>query len=1036
MSDLNVEQQRYVELLKQANEEIQRNGELSLSTQSRLRDQQIASATGLKNFAQSTDVAIGVLGSLASAGTQAGKAMLDGKKGATAFNDSIDSMTNAVTVLGAALALLVPVIGPLVAGVVLATKAVVEYGKESAKMGQNLHKSYQDLARSGGAAADGMTGIKNDALKLGLSMNDLDQMVSLVADNSKDLALFAGSVSDGRKRLVGMVDAMGPAKDGLMNMGLNTKDINEGTAGYLRLQTRLGRSQSMTNEQLAAGAAKYLKEQDALTQLTGQTRKEMEDQRERALQGEQFAAKIRELRIREAQGDTTAGKAADNLLKLNSVFEAAGPKMAAGFQASVTGNLANKDAQELNLASNGEVIRSTQQMMDGQIDFTEAAQRAGKAIGHTADTVGVQLGQLGAYNQNFGDLAQQLKFAQLTGKDFGATLDKINKDQKDREKGADGLVAQQTDLFKAQQAATVATTDFVFKGIKPATDAMIKLANMTEAGAKALDELTPGGASKKGVGEVAGGVATGIAGAAAVGQFGAAVGTAIAPVIGTAIGGALGALVGGAAGYFTGSWLGKKGDQDTAATPPVAGARAEGGPVDAGKLYKVGERGEEYFKPKTAGNIIPNDKINAISTASNDIVKQLHNLEKVTSTDLNNNFQNLVKSTDSKAIAKSITEISDNLQNISKITRDGKVSNQFDDIFNNLQGLSKTTDATDIAKSMVDITGNLQSLDLTNRSILKSTDQLAKITDLDLARTRDFSKLSKNLIDKKTRLMNEEIELLDEQNNIIEKMASEIEKNYGKEKAVAYRKMVIANRATGSMSANSGQGLTMPSAPGSNEPGLKMPPVTAANKPAMGGGQGLQVKNQDELKKLGLNVKEGDVQAQDAKISPNLIELAKSIQAGVPGFNYFSAFNDKFHNEKAPGSQHTQGLAADFTLQEKPSVETGQKISDWLKQMGASFVQDEYNNPSAKATAGHFHVQVPAFEEGGHLGAGEVGIAGEKGKPELVTGPATITPMNDMIGTFNTMIGLLGQQVSMMDEMIRAQKNGNDISNKILRVQQ
>lgn len=38
----------------------------------------------------------------------------------------------------------------------------------------------------------------------------------------------------------------------------------------------------------------------------------------------------------------------------------------------------------------------------------------------------------------------------------------------------------------------------------------------------------------------------------------------------------------------------------------VAGARADGGPVDGGSLYLVGERGPELFRPSSPGTIIPN----------------------------------------------------------------------------------------------------------------------------------------------------------------------------------------------------------------------------------------------------------------------------------------------------------------------------------------------------------------------------------------------------------------------------------------------
>jgi hypothetical protein len=42
------------------------------------------------------------------------------------------------------------------------------------------------------------------------------------------------------------------------------------------------------------------------------------------------------------------------------------------------------------------------------------------------------------------------------------------------------------------------------------------------------------------------------------------------------------------------------------AAPPIAGKRAEGGPVFAGGAYLVGERGPELFTPGTAGGITPN----------------------------------------------------------------------------------------------------------------------------------------------------------------------------------------------------------------------------------------------------------------------------------------------------------------------------------------------------------------------------------------------------------------------------------------------
>ena len=80
-------------------------------------------------------------------------------------------------------------------------------------------------------------------------------------------------------------------------------------------------------------------------------------------------------------------------------------------------------------------------------------------------------------------------------------------------------------------------------------------------------------------------------------------------------------------------------------------------------------------------------------------------------------------------------------------------------------------------------------------------------------------------------------------------------------------------------------------------------------------------------------------------------------------------------------------------------------------------------------------MEIPAFEDGGNVPAGQLGIAGENGKPELITGPASVTPNNDIMGAFNVMNGLLAQSVVKLDDLLRAQKDNNDISNKMLRMQ-
>jgi hypothetical protein len=147
--------------------------------------------------------------------------------------------------------------------------------------------------------------------------------------------------------------------------------------------------------------------------------------------------------------------------------------------------------------------------------------------------------------------------------------------------------------------------------------------------------------------------------------------------------------------------------------------------------------------------------------------------------------------------------------------------------------------------------------------------------------------------------------------------------------------------------------------------------------------------SQKQLADSGIRIKKGDVQKDGASLSTKLLDIAQQVQGSIPGFAYFSGFNDKYHNEKSPKSQHTKGLAADFALASAPDEDAGKKIVDAIKGMGASLVIDEYNHPSSKATAGHIHFQVPEAKaaEGGIFPAKSGGthvLLAEGGQDEAV----------------------------------------------------
>ncbi len=502
-----------------------------------LSEEQKKAAIANQKYTESSKLAVASVAQLARAAANTASQLYNGQKGASAFNGALDGMSGAVQTGTKAIATMFPAAKGVAMAFSLATQAVTAYAKAANVMADGLYKGYQGLARSGAAASDGMSGLFNDAKKLGLSMNELDDYVRLIGENSKDLALFSGSVFQGRQRFADINKMMdGPVKTGLMNLGMSVQEIADGTMGYLRVQTRLGRSQNMTNDQLAEGAARYLKEQDALAKVTGQSRKEMEEATERAMMGEQFAAKIRQLQM------NNQGEAAEKLIEMNKMYGAMGPETQAAFQATVTGNLANADAQKAYRASQGEMMASTQRVIAGQQDAADAVQGTMKRMGQTSDQLGTTLGQVSAYNKTFGSMYEQQKGRQLADGNIVENLKKAAKEQEAQgAKGgaaADAMVSNQVRLVQTQIEINKALETFVKDGIVPVQNAMQKLANVTLAAANKAGEMGPKGA-------------VGLAGTAAGAYGGAKVGMMVGALAGP-LGSLIGALVGGAAGGMLG----------------------------------------------------------------------------------------------------------------------------------------------------------------------------------------------------------------------------------------------------------------------------------------------------------------------------------------------------------------------------------------------------------------------------------------------------------------------------------------------------
>jgi len=636
MADLNNEAQELAAVMRQVNQDLTQFGKLTSQTAEQLRDAQVKAKYGIDNFTAGMNTAGNAIGKYVDAHTDAAKAVYNGERGAKAFNKSLDSLTEAAKLAAVGLSVMVPG-GPLIKGLVaglglLAAKVYElsnEYTKAANVMSDTLFKGFQDMSAAGGSASDGMKGLFEDTKKLGLSMSQLDSFVQLVNKNSHDLALFGGTVFEGRKKFAEMGQAMEASRESLMNMGLTQEQINEGAMSYLRLQTRLGNSQKMTTEQLAEGARKYLVEQDALTKLTGATRQEQEDMRQEALTEQMFAAQIRELQLK---GDAKSLKAAEELMQANIMATKVSKEFGASFRASVTGNLLDPNAQKLNMAAQGAQFEQIERLKDGTQNAAGAITTIGRAIGESGDKFGVELAKLGVADDfmlKFGEI-QKIRIA--TEGDLNANLKKIADDQAKMGakggKAADAAVAAQVQLTLTQQKANEILERFVEKGLVDATREMIKFAEKVEFAGKVLGKISNGKfiSQQEEAANTNAAVKNQITGVGA--KYEATTDEQKAMIE---------ALNDPNVSERDKAWMRQQ--------LKNVEARAMGGPVKKGSPYLVGEEGPELFVPTMAGEIVPMgggaamtsasaQKADQIERAVRDIIDDTKKLERITDSDL------------------------------------------------------------------------------------------------------------------------------------------------------------------------------------------------------------------------------------------------------------------------------------------------------------------------------------------------------------------------------------------------------------------
>jgi hypothetical protein len=914
-------------------------GQVTRETAEQKKDAEMKAKYGINNFTAGVTQASTALTSLGSALLAGAKAMAEGKKGAAAMNGAMDELATAATAAGAALAFMIPggiIVKAFVAAVSAGVVAQIRFNQMTLEMVDKLHKGYQGMARSGAAASDGMTGLFNDAKKLGLSMGELDGFVSLVAEHSQDFALFAGSVSEGRKQFADMGGALKSSRVEFFNMGMTTQDVNAGMASFLRLQGRTGQAQKMTTDQLAAGAKAYMLEMDGLAKLTGQNKKDLEDQRMKMLNHSKAAAT---LRLMERNGNV---KGAEALKSFTNMMGTAGPGVQDGIMAMLNGSLSDPEAQKLFRGSAGEARVVIDLIKSQQISAVEGAQRLSRALGNVSEGMLENASVNSAYGDTFTAVAEAQRARVTSDNDLVKQEQKMLADRAAQKAGTDALTASQSALILKQIEANESLERMMLSNAGSAQAFAQKLTDASEEAANQLMRLA------EAVKEILGTLLGFTGEVKPLSQVNTAqddINFQKANVVEKAssglarglehVGDMIGSVVGlgsEGGGNFFKNMANKARESRIASETQYmkdkeSGAlehRAAGGPVNRSTPYLVGENGPEIFVPKDAGDIVPNSRLGAGAA------------------------------------------IGDNF------------SAAIDDMYKDVKTQEKTLDA-------------------------------------DTQRQKQFSDLQKHYFDTYGGFMKDVIEQVD--NNDPKDSSSSIGR-------------MFSGLFGGST------GLQMPSGAGmTNMGGAQGMQGPESHSAVGGGGQGINAPKLASVRsKTG---KSAEVNAEYAPRFQSLIDYLDSIGYEI---NSLGGYVDRDVRGK-PGvkSVHAKGGAIDINPGSNPMggqlmTDLPENISAIAKGLGLGWG----GNWAAIKDAMHFSV---AANEGGDikLSDGGVAVGPNSGYRATLHGEEAVIPLNNgggnFVKLFESMADSNSRMVGMLEELVRAQKNGNDISNKMLRMQ-
>ena len=477
--------------MAQASYELDAFGKMTATTADRLRDAKV----GVEGFSKAVREAPQQIGKAAK--DMAG-AMYKGEQGAKAFNSSVDSMADAASSAATVLSAMIPG-GPAVKALILgitklaqvAIKAGAELQKAAGDQGDATLNTYRKLAEVGAAGGDGLSGLAEDARKAGLNILDMSHYAAKIAESAPELALYAGTVDEGRKRFADMNAELFKSGERLERLGYSSDAQITAAAAYMRLQQRMGFAQEKSAKDMGQAAIRYIEEQDRLTKITGLTREQQEKSMEAAMRNQRYAAAIDMLR------DQNNEKAAKQMMVFQELMGKLGPTTQKGFQDMAAGmGLTSDEAAKAFQQSGGTLLEAANKIRSGAVkddeELARLADQVARGMANFNKTIGRSSAALGTMDEAFGSYADGRNAEQILNKGFAQSLKDAKASVEAQVQGVDEQLKVQTNTVQKQRQTMVNSQEAIQMATLQAAKNVNALATAAEAASDALVRLAGG----------------------------------------------------------------------------------------------------------------------------------------------------------------------------------------------------------------------------------------------------------------------------------------------------------------------------------------------------------------------------------------------------------------------------------------------------------------------------------------------------------------------------------------------------------------